>query len=388
MNYYGISINMSHPALSLAKQLIAKPSITPKDQGCLALISERLTPLGFQCESLRFGEVDNLWARYGDQTPLFVFAGHTDVVPPGPEAEWETPPFEPSVRDGKLYGRGSSDMKAAIAAMVVAVGQFIQHHPHFPGSIGFLLTSDEEGDAIHGTAKVIETLTARHEKIDYCLVGEPSSHLTLADQIRIGRRGSLHCKLHIHGKQGHVAHPHLADNPIHKSAAAIHELAYTTWDEGNAHYPPTSFQISNIQSGTGALNVIPGHLTLSSNFRFGTALTPEILKEKVTTILKKHELHFDLEWRLTAAPFLTNHGALITATQAAINAITGRDVKLSTGGGTSDGRFIAPTGAEVVELGVRHETAHQINEHIDIEDLVSLTQIYQAILEKLFIDRI
>lgn len=375
---------MKETVLEFAQQLITCPSITPHDHGCQALIRSKLEQAGFQCESLRFDQVDNLWARYGTAAPLFVFAGHTDVVPPGPLSSWDAPPFEPGIKAGKLYGRGASDMKAAVAAMVVAATEFITQSPHFAGSIGFLLTSDEEGDAINGTAKVIDTLLTRGEKIDYCIIGEPSSDLDVGDQIRIGRRGSLHCKMRIYGKQGHVAHPHLAQNPIHLSAAAIHELAEAQWDSGNDVYPPTSFQISNIQSGTGALNVIPGFLDLFSNFRFSTAITTEELKSRVESTLKKHGLSFETEWQMTATPFVTQHGKLITAVKEAIHAVTKKETKLSTGGGTSDGRFIAPTGAEVIELGVSHATAHQINEHVAIEDILKLTKIYEAILARMF----
>lgn len=372
------------PLLELASLLIACPSVTPHDAGCQPLIQKRLSTLGFHCESLRFGEVDNLWARYGTQSPLLVFAGHTDVVPPGSESDWTTPPFEPSLRDDHLYGRGISDMKGAIAAMIIATEQFIRTHPHFPGSIAFLLTSDEEGPAVDGTIKVIETLQNRGEKIDYCIVGEPSSETRVGDQIRIGRRGSLHCKLSIHGKQGHVAHPHLAINPIHLSAYALHELATTEWDKGNADYPPTTFQISNIHSGTGAANVIPGHLDVLCNFRFSTAVTVPQLTNRFESILKKHGLNFNTTWNTSALPFLTKKGKLLRVTQQAIQDLTRTPVKLSTGGGTSDGRFIAPTGAEVIELGVSNATAHHVNECVLINDLVLLTELYHTILSNIY----
>lgn len=371
-------------SLELASQLIACPSITPEDAGCQHIISQRLSSLGFKCESMRFADVDNLWARYGTQSPLFVFAGHTDVVPTGPESEWLSPPFQPTVRDDYLYGRGTSDMKCAIAAMVIAVEKFIQSNPHFPGSIGFLLTSDEEGPAVNGTVKVIDTLLKRGEKMDYCLIGEPSSNTQVGDQIRIGRRGSLHAKLIIHGKQGHVAHPHLAVNPIHLSAPALHELATTEWDKGNKDYPPTSFQISNIHGGTGAANVVPGHIDILCNFRFSTAVTPEQLRERTEAILKKHGTKFDIEWHTSAQPFLTQQGKLIIATQHAIQEIAHLTTQLSTGGGTSDGRFIAPTGTEVVELGVSNATAHHINECIKTEDLNTLEKIYYTILQHIY----
>lgn len=367
-------------ALALAKALISRPSVTPDDGGCQSLISDRLAPLGFRCESMRFNQVDNLWARIGTTAPLFVFAGHTDVVPPGPLSDWSSDPFEPVVRDGYLYGRGASDMKSAIAAMVVAVENFLHTKTPFQGSIGFLLTSDEEGPSIDGTQRVMKALMERGEKIDYCVIGEPSSNQRVGDQIRIGRRGSLHGRLSIHGKQGHVAHPHLAINPIHSAMLALHELAQTTWDQGNEHFPCTTFQISNIHSGTGAANVIPGHLETLFNFRFSTAITPEQMRQRTEALLHKHQLRFDMDWNIGAEPFLTRRGKLMTATQQAIKDITQLEVKLSTGGGTSDGRFIAPTGAEVIELGTSHATAHHINECVQVDDIDNLTTIYQHIL--------
>jgi len=375
---------MTNDTLTLAQQLLSCPSVTPHDQGCQSLLRERLVSLGFTCETMRFGVVDNLWARRGTKTPLVVFAGHTDVVPPGPASDWTSPPFQAVIRDGHLYGRGASDMKAAIAAMIVASERFLKKNPHFQGSLAFLLTSDEEGPAIDGTKKVIETLLQRGEKIDYCLVGEPSSDKQVGDQIRVGRRGSLHGKLTVHGKQGHVAHPHLAINPIHKIAPALHELAQTRWDQGNEFYPPTTFQITNIHSGTGAANVIPGHLDVLFNFRFSTASTVKQLQERTDVILNNLGMTYQIDWNLGAEPFLTKKGKLIIATQQAIKEITQRDTKLSTGGGTSDGRFIAPTGAEVVELGVLNATAHHVDECVGIEDLGLLTKIYECILNKLF----
>jgi len=371
--------------ISLAKQLLACPSITPHDADCQILLRERLEKMGFHSEALRFDDVDNLWARYGNTSPLLVFAGHTDVVPTGPLSEWTSPPFEPTVRDGYLYARGTVDMKGAIAAMVAASEEFLKTHPDFPGSIGFLLTSDEEGPSINGTVKVMEVLQKRDEKIDYCIIGEPSSDTHLGDQIRIGRRGSLHCKLTIKGKQGHVAHPHHAINPIHLAAPLLHELATTVWDKGNEYYPPTTFQISNIHSGTGALNVIPGHVEVLCNFRFGTAVTEKTLQECTEAILHKHKLTFDAEWNVSAQPFLTKKGKLISATQKVIHEITGLTTTLSTGGGTSDGRFIAPTGAEVVEMGVSNRTAHHINECVKVDDLMTLAKIYYGILQNIFI---
>lgn len=375
---------MQTPVLELAQQLISCASLTPNDAGCQRIISERLAKAGFQCENLRFGDVDNLWARFGHSAPLLVFAGHTDVVPTGPESDWTSQPFLPEIREGHIYGRGACDMKGAVAAMVTAAEQFIKSKPDFNGSIAFLITSDEEGPAVDGTQRVMEVLQKRGEKIDYCIIGEPSSEQKTGDQIRIGRRGSLHGRLVVHGKQGHVAHPHLAQNPIHLAMAALHELAQTEWDKGNSNFPPTTFQISNIHSGTGAANVIPGHLDVLFNFRFSTAVTVEELQARVEKILGRHGLKFDVEWKTGALPFLTTKGKLIAATQKAVRELTGQEVKLSTGGGTSDGRFIAPTGAELVELGVSHATAHQVDECVRTDDLELLDRIYQKILALLF----
>lgn len=365
------------------QQLIACPSVTPDDAGCQQLISDRLSKLGFKCESMRFEDVDNLWARYGTESPLFVFAGHTDVVPPGPSADWTTPPFQADIRQDVMYGRGAVDMKGALAAMVIAVEAFIQQHPDFPGSIAFLITSDEEAHAINGTQKVMQALQQRGIHIDYCVIGEPSSDKQVGDQIRIGRRGSLHGKLSIHGKQGHVAHPQFAINPIHQGLLALDELAKTVWDQGNEHFPPTTFQITNIHSGTGVANVIPGHLEVLFNFRFSTAVTIQQLQERTEAIFNQHKLKYDIQWTVGAEPFLSKQGPLIPAVQQVIKDVTGLNVKLSTGGGTSDGRFIAPTGAEVVELGVLHATAHQIDECIPIKDLQALTAIYTSLLSAL-----
>lgn len=371
--------------LDLAKELIARPSITPDDAGCQKIIAERLTRAGFYCEELPFENVSNLWARYGVAEPLLTFVGHTDVVPTGPENEWETNPFNPDVRDGYLYGRGAADMKGGLAAMIVAAEEFVTQHPTFNGSLAFLITSDEEGPSIHGTKKIIDILEKRQEKITYCIIAEPSSIETAGDQVRIGRRGSLHGKLIVQGKQGHVAHPHLAINPIHLAAPALNELATTLWDKGNEDFPATSFQISNIHAGTGASNVIPGHLDVTFNFRFSTAVTTHDLQERVLAILRKHGLVFDLTWEIGAEPFLTPHGKLITATQQAIKSLSNQETLLSTGGGTSDGRFIAPTGAEVVELGVSHATAHHINERARVTDLDFLVQCYKKILVDLLV---
>jgi succinyl-diaminopimelate desuccinylase len=370
--------------LALTETLIRCPSVTPNDAGCQPLIAERLAKLQFHIESMRFGQVDNLWARHGDQAPLVVFAGHTDVVPTGPCENWDNDPFEPTIRGDFLFGRGAADMKSGLAAMIVAAENFIQKNPSFPGSIGFLITSDEEGPSIDGTEKVIAELMKRQVKIDYCIIGEASSHKQLGDQVRVGRRGSLHGNLTIHGKQGHVAFPQLAENPIHNAAAPLHELATEIWDEGNEHFPPTTFQISNMHSGTGAANVIPGKLEALFNFRFSTAVTVPELKERVENILHSYGLKFDLHWNLSGSPFLTKQGKLISATQAAIQEITGLHTHLSTGGGTSDGRFIAPTGAEVVEIGPCNATVHQVNENVYIPDLDKLSTIYERLLDKLF----
>lgn len=370
---------------ALLKQLISCPSITPNDAGCQAIISKRLQKLGFTIESLHFEGVQNLWARLGGTSPLLVFAGHTDVVPPGPLAEWISDPFTPFVQDGFLYGRGAADMKGGLASMLVATENFINKNPLFPGSIAFLITSDEEGPHnTYGTKKVIEKLTERNEKIDYCIIGEASSEKRLGDQIRIGRRGSMSGHLMIEGKQGHVAFPHLAVNPIHAIANALKELISIEWDQGNEFFPPTTFQISNIHAGTGAQNVIPGTLEMLFNFRFSTAITAAEIQHRVAEILMNHALNFDLKWTVSGKPFLTHHGKLVTTTEHVIQELTGINTLLSTGGGTSDGRFIAPTGAEVIELGPINASVHQVNECINLRDLELLTQIYQRILEKLF----
>lgn len=373
--------------LLLTEQLIRCQSITPHDGNCQELISARLRRLDFHIEPMKFEEVDNLWARHGTHYPLVVFAGHTDVVPTGPIEAWSSPPFEPSTRDGMLYGRGAADMKSGLAAMVVAAENFINKHPHYDGSIAFLITSDEEGVNTHGTKKVIETLVNRHEKIDYCVIGEPSSNLQLGDQIRVGRRGSLHGKLTIKGKQGHVAYPEKAENAIHSALPALLELSNTVWDEGNAFFPKTTFQISQLHAGTGAANVIPGLADITFNFRFGTASTVESLQSKVLQILKKHSLQFDLTWDISGLPFLTKQGKLIEAAKTAIMEVTQQQTLLSTGGGTSDGRFIAPTGAEVIELGPCNASIHQINEHVCIAELDPLTVIYEKILESLLLSQ-
>lgn len=371
--------------LVLTQQLIALPSVTPADHGCQRLIAERLAPVGFKAEYLNFEEVENLWLRRGTEGPVFCFAGHTDVVPTGPLTAWDSPPFQPEIRDGLLYGRGAADMKGSIAAFVIAAENFVREHPEHQGSIAMLITSDEEGPSKHGTVKVVETLEARHEKITWCLVGEPSSSQQLGDMIKNGRRGSLNAKLTVHGKQGHVAYPQLADNPIHRVAPALAELAAEVWDHGNEFFPPTSFQISNLNAGTGANNVIPGSLEALINFRFSTELTEEEIKQRTTAILNKYVKNYYLEWSLSGQPFLTAQGKLVAATVKAIQEILNIETELSTSGGTSDGRFIAPTGAEVLELGPCNASIHQINECVNINDLSKLARLYQRILEILLL---
>ncbi|HVE44430.1 MAG TPA: succinyl-diaminopimelate desuccinylase [Gammaproteobacteria bacterium] len=372
------------PVIDLAKELMSRDSVTPRDAGCQEHIATLLSAAGFHCEHLRFENVDNLWARYGNQGPLLVFAGHTDVVPPGPVNSWQSPPFAPDIRDHFLYGRGACDMKAAIAAMVIAALSFVKQYPQFPGSIAFLLTSDEEGPSLYGTKKVVELLEKRGEKIQYCVIGEPSTDKVLGDQVRVGRRGSLTGSLTVYGKQGHVAHPHLAVNPIHQAMLALHELSQVEWDKGNAHFPPTTFQLTNIQSGTGAANVIPGQLEALFNLRFGTASQVSEIQRRCQAIFDEHQLHYDMQWTQGAEPFLTQQGKLLDTVKAAILETTGVDVRFSTGGGTSDGRFIAPTGAEVVELGLSHATAHQVDECIDVRELEKLREIYFSILKTIF----
>ncbi|MDM8561566.1 succinyl-diaminopimelate desuccinylase [Candidatus Parabeggiatoa sp. HSG14] len=369
--------------LNLAKELISRPSITPNDAGCQAFIAERLQAIDFTIEHLRFGEVDNLWARHGNTAPLFVFAGHTDVVPTGPENHWQFPPFTPTLHDGFLYGRGAADMKSSVAAMMTACERFIAIHPNHLGSIAFLLTSDEEGPAVNGTVKVVDYLQQKGEKIDWCLVGEPSSEERLCDVIKNGRRGSLNGLLTIHGVQGHAAYPHLANNPIHCFAPLLKTLCETEWDQGNEFFPKTSFQITNINAGTGAENVIPGDLELLFNFRYSTEVTHTQLQKQITALLDKHHLKYTLNWRHSGPPFITTPDILITATQKAIYEVCGYETILSTGGGTSDGRFIAPTGAQVIEVGPLNATIHKINECVSAEDIDTLSTIYQRILEKL-----
>jgi succinyl-diaminopimelate desuccinylase len=369
--------------VDLAMDLIVRPSVTPEDIGCQDMMMARLEAVGFKSEKLRFKTVKNFWARRGEQGPVFVFAGHTDVVPPGPQKEWQTPPFQPDVRDGYLFGRGAADMKGSLAAMVTACERFIANHPDHKGSIAFLITSDEEGPATHGTVKVVEHLQKRGDRIDWCIVGEPTSEKSVGDVVKNGRRGSLNGKLKVQGVQGHVAYPHLADNPVHRLAPALAELCATQWDQGNEFFPPTTFQVSNIQAGNGITNVIPGELIALFNFRFSTAVTEDELRSRVETVLDKHGIHYELEWTLSGKPFLTAQGDLVEAARATIKEVGGLDTTLSTSGGTSDGRFIAPMGAQVLELGPVNATIHKINECVKVSDLDQLSAYYERILEKL-----
>lgn len=371
------------PTLHLALDLIGRRSVTPEDAGCQEVLIERLSALGFEIHRLRFGEVTNLWARRGTQGPLFCFAGHTDVVPPGPETAWTVPPFEPRIVDGRLYGRGAADMKGAIAAMLTATERFLATEPDPQGGLAFLITSDEEGVAVDGTVKVVEWLKARGEGIDWCLVGEPSSREYLCDEFKVGRRGSLTGNLTVLGQQGHVAYPHLADNPVHRAAPFLAELSSTIWDHGNTHFPPTSLQIANIHAGTGANNVIPGELFVQFNFRFCTESSEESLKARVSALLKKHGLRHRLEWSLSGQPFLTGQGELVQAVRHAVRDTLGLEAQPSTSGGTSDGRFIAPTGAQVVELGPLNATIHKVDEHVAAQDLDALSRVYEHILRTL-----
>ncbi|HLP99048.1 MAG TPA: succinyl-diaminopimelate desuccinylase [Sideroxyarcus sp.] len=374
---------MSH-TLELAKQLIARPSLTPKDEGCLDLVGSRLSPLQFDLEKMRHGEVDNLWARRGNGSPLICFAGHTDVVPTGPADKWVSPPFEPTVRDGMLYGRGAADMKGSIAAFVTAVERFVAKHPQHKGSIALLLTSDEEGIAVDGTVRVVEALQQRKQALDYCIVGEPTCVSKLGDTIKNGRRGSLSGTLTVKGVQGHIAYPHLVKNPIHLAAPAIAELAATEWDKGNEYFPPTSWQISNIKGGTGATNVVPGTVEILFNFRHSTASTVDSLKQRVHAILDKHGFEYDLQWENSSGkPYLTPRGDLVDAVAAAIKQVTDIDTELSTSGGTSDGRFIADICPQVIELGPLNATIHKLNECVAVADLDDLSEIYYQTLTRL-----
>ncbi|MBT8768596.1 succinyl-diaminopimelate desuccinylase [Metapseudomonas boanensis] len=372
------------PTLELACELIRRPSVTPVDEGCQELMMRRLADLGFRIERMRIEDVENFWAIRGEEGPVLCFAGHTDVVPTGPVQAWQHQPFEALIDEhGMLCGRGAADMKGSLAAMIVAVERFVAEHPQHKGAIAFLITSDEEGPAHHGTKAVVERLAARGERLDWCIVGEPSSTSLVGDVVKNGRRGSLGCKLTVRGVQGHVAYPHLARNPIHLAAPALAELAAEHWDDGNAFFPPTSFQVSNLNSGTGATNVIPGDLIAVFNFRFSTESTVEGLQRRVEAILDKHGLDYHLEWALSGLPFLTEPGELLDAVSASIKAITGRDTTPSTTGGTSDGRFIATLGTQVVELGPVNATIHQVNERVLASDLDVLTDIYQQTLVRL-----
>jgi|TARA_B110000091_G_scaffold3624_1_gene3615 succinyl-diaminopimelate desuccinylase len=371
--------------IALAQDLMGRASVTPEDKGCQALMIARLEAIGFKVERMRFGAVDNFWARRGTQKPVLAFAGHTDVVPTGPVEEWHTPPFEPTLKDGFLYGRGAADMKGSLASWVVALEQFIALHPDHHGSLALLITSDEEGPFVDGTTRVIDVLEARNEKIDWCIVGEPSSTNTLGDVIKNGRRGSLTAAITAKGIQGHVAYPHLVNNPIHKVVPALAELAATKWDDGNEFFPPTSFQIANINGGTGASNVVPGHVEVMCNFRYSTELTADDLTAKVEAILDRHQVDYDINWTYNGLPFLTASGALVDACLEAIKTTTGTISQLSTAGGTSDGRFIAPTGAQVVELGPCNATIHKLNECVKVSDLEQLTLVYQAVLSRLMV---
>jgi succinyl-diaminopimelate desuccinylase len=372
-------------ALELTRVLISRASISPADGGCQQLLSERLERIGFAVERMRFNNVDNFWARRGSSGPLLCFAGHTDVVPTGPLEEWGTDPFTPVVRDGVLYGRGAADMKSGLAAMLVACEQFVRAHAGHRGSIALLITSDEEGQSVDGTRRVIEALEARGERIDLCVVGEPSSEAQLGDTIKIGRRGSLSGRLTVHGVQGHVAYPQLADNPIHALAPALVELTTRVWDEGNEHFQPTSFQVSNLNAGTGAPNVIPGELKARFNLRFSTEQSVAGLKQAVESILDRHRVKYTLEWFLSGNPFFTTPGTLSDAATRAVRDVTGLTPSLSTGGGTSDGRFIAPTGAQVVELGVVNASIHKVNEHVLVGDILRLQRIYERLMELLLV---
>jgi succinyl-diaminopimelate desuccinylase len=369
--------------LDLTLDLMARPSVTPADGGCQAVMSARLAALGFTVEKLNYGNVENFWARRGTSGPVLCFAGHTDVVPTGPLEEWRTKPFEPTVRDGVLFGRGAADMKSGLAAMVTATEAFVGAHPDHRGTIAFLITSDEEGPSVDGTKRVVETLLARGERIDWCIVGEPSSEAALGDTIKIGRRGSLSGRLTVHGVQGHIAYPHLAVNPIHALAPALAELTSREWDQGNEHFQPTTFQVSNLNSGTGAPNVIPGELKARFNLRYSPVQTLERLKQTVEDILRRHRVNFTLEWYVSGEPFYTPEGPLSRAVCQAVAAVAGNPPKLSTGGGTSDGRFIAALGAQIVELGVINASIHKVNEQVRAADIDALHHMYVGVLERL-----
>lgn len=367
----------------LTQELIRRRSVTPDDCGCQEVMIERLSAIGFKIERLRFGDVDNFWAVHGESGPTLCFAGHTDVVPTGPEQNWRQAPFDATIVDGHVVGRGAADMKGSLAAMVVACERFVAINPNHSGRIAFLITSDEEGIAIDGTVKVINLLKERDELPEWCLIGEPSSTAQCGDVVKNGRRGSLGCTLTVHGQQGHVAYPHLADNPVHRAAPALAALASEVWDNGNEFFPATSFQISNIQAGTGATNVIPGQMQVVFNFRFSTELTEQQIIQRAESILDQHAVKYSANWHLSGHPFLTPSGELVSATVESIAEVTGLTTELSTAGGTSDGRFIAPLGVQVIELGPVNESIHKIDENTNIDDLNSLTDIYQTILSKL-----
>lgn len=373
---------MSCPVLELAQQLIKRPSLSPRDVGCQALLIERLKAVGFSIEKMDFGDTENFWAWRGEGKTL-AFAGHTDVVPSGDASRWQHPPFEPTLRDGFLYGRGAADMKGSVAAMVVAAERFVQANPHHKGRLAFLITSDEEASAVNGTVKVVEALMARNERLDYCLVGEPSSTSKLGDVVKNGRRGSITANLTVHGIQGHVAYPHLADNPVHRAMEALNELLGTEWDQGNAFFSPTSMQIANINAGTGSNNVIPGELFVQFNFRFSTEVTDDVIKARVAALLDRHQLNYTLNWNLSGQPFLTPPGDLVDAVVTAVEHYSEITPELLTNGGTSDGRFIAQMGAQVVELGPVNATIHKVDECVSAADLQLLSPIYQCIMEQL-----
>ena len=369
--------------LELAKALIARRSMTPDDAGCQEILTDRLEKLGFRVERMRFGNVDNFWARKGATSPVICFAGHTDVVPSGPVASWKSDPFVPEIRDGMLYGRGAADMKTSLAAFVTAIESFLEHHPDHDGSIALLVTSDEEGIAVDGTVRVVDALKARNELLDYCIVGEPTCALKFGDTLKNGRRGSLSGTLTVKGVQGHIAYPHLAKNPIHLASPAIAELAWIEWDKGNEYFPPTTWQISNIHGGTGATNVIPGTMEIQFNFRFSTASSMEFLKSRVHAVLDAHGLDYDLEWSFSGKPYLTPKGSLVEAISDAIKSVQGIEPELSTSGGTSDGRFIADICPQVVEFGPLNATIHKIDECVAIEDIEPLRAIYEKTLKNL-----
>ena len=374
-------------SLELAKALISRPSVTPDDQNCQQLLAERLQKIGFAVEELHFGDTKNVWLRRGTQAPVFCFAGHTDVVPTGPVEKWDSPPFEPTEQEGRLDGRGAADMKTSIACFVTACERFVAEHPDHQGSIALLITSDEEGDALDGTTKVVDVLKARGELIDYCIVGEPTAVDKLGDMLKNGRRGSLSGNLTVKGKQGHIAYPHLAINPVHTFAPALLELTQEVWDEGNEYFPPTSFQISNINGGTGATNVIPGEMNVKFNFRFSTESTEEGLKQRVHAILDKHGVQYDLQWSCSGQPFLTQAGKLTDVAREAIAEICGVEAELSTTGGTSDGRFIKAIAKELIELGPSNATIHQINENVRLEDIPKLSAVYEGMLTRLLAEK-